>query len=230
MLCLKDISVTMGHGTILERQILTDLNLTIRRGEFVILIGGNGAGKSTLFNAISGALAVDSGSITLDNTDITKWSVEERSPAIAKVLQDPRIATISNMTIEENLSFAYKRGQSRRFARHKNNARREIFIEKLAMLGMGLEKRLNELTGNLSGGQRQALSLIMALMSESKVLLLDEITAALDPTMAKVMMELTTRIVAEEQRTTLMITHNTAHMTHYSDRTLRLVDGQVVAI
>lgn len=228
MLNLTDISVTMGRGTPLERRVLNNLNLNLEPGEFVILIGGNGAGKSTLFNAIAGITPIDSGSIILDKTNITSWPTDKRASLIAKVLQDPRIATIGSMTIEENLSFALKRGQCRGFAFHANRDRRTLFKEKLAHLGMGLENRLNELTGNLSGGQRQALSLIMALMSESKLLLLDEITAALDPNMAELIMELTARIVREEKRTTLMITHNTSHMNQYGNRTLRLEDGRIV--
>lgn len=227
MLSLKNINVTMGRASPLERRVLNNLNLNVEMGEFVILIGGNGAGKSTLFNIISGITPIDSGSIILDKTEITSWGTEKRAPLIAKVLQDPRIATISNMTIEENLSFALKRGQCRGFALHASKDRRTLFREKLVCLGMGLENRLNELTGNLSGGQRQALSLIMALMNDSKVLLLDEITAALDPHMAELIMELTARIVQEEKRTTLMITHNISHMHQYGHRTLRLEDGQI---
>lgn len=219
----------MGRGSPLERLVLNDLNLNVGSGEFVILIGGNGAGKSTIFNAISGITPIDSGSIILDQTDITNWPTNKRASLIAKVLQDPRVATIGNMTIEENLSFALKRGQCRGLTFHTNKNRRTLFREKLSYLGMGLENRLNELAGNLSGGQRQALSLIMALMSDSKVLLLDEITAALDPNMAELIMGLTTRIVREEMRTTLMITHNTSHMNQYGHRTLRLEEGQIVA-
>lgn len=227
MLSLTNLNVAVGQGSALKRQVLTNLNLTVEAGEFVVLVGGNGAGKSTLFNAISGAIPIESGQIMLDQTDITAWSSERRAGDIAKVLQDPRQATIANMTIEENLSFAFKRARSRGLSLYKNKHRRCFFQEKLALLNMGLENRLNELTGNLSGGQRQALSLIMALMGESKILLLDEITAALDPGMAEMMMALTTRIVAQENRTTIMITHNPAHMAGYGNRTLRLEQGRV---
>lgn len=227
MLKLKDVNVTVGRGSTLERQVLSNLNLVVDPGEFVILIGGNGAGKSTLFNAISGATPLDSGKIILDKTDITAWPLAKRAKNIAKVLQDPRLATIGEMTIEENLSFALKRTETRGLILYKNKQRQDLFREKLMLLNMGLENRMNELTGNLSGGQRQALSLIMALMTESKILLLDEITAALDPSMAQMMMDLTTRIVSDEKRTTIMITHNTNHMTGYSNRTLRLENGQI---
>lgn len=227
MLKLKDVNVTVGRGSTLERQVLTNLNFVVDPGEFVILIGGNGAGKSTLFNVISGATPLDSGKIILDQIDITAWPLAKRAKNIAKVLQDPRLATIGDMTIEENLSFALKRTETRGLALHKSKQRRDLFREKLSLLNMGLENRMDELTGNLSGGQRQALSLIMALMTESKILLLDEITAALDPTMAQMIMDLTTRIVNDEKRTTIMITHNTTHMTGYSNRTLRLENGQI---
>lgn len=229
MLCLTDLNVSVGRGTSLERSILKGLNLRVQQGEFVVLIGGNGAGKSTLFKAISGLIPLESGKIILDQTDITAWSCERRAKDIAKVLQDPRQATIANMSVEENLSFALKRGQRRGLALYKNKQRRSLFQEKLALLNMGLENRLFELTGNLSGGQRQALSLIMALMTGAKILLLDEITAALDPEMAQMMMALTTRIVAEERQTTIMITHNTAHMTGYGHRTLQLYQGQIIS-
>lgn len=227
MLNLNNITITMGRGGPLERRVLNNLTLHVGKGEFVILIGENGAGKSTLFNAISGITPLDSGHIILDKTNITHWRTDQRASLIAKVLQDPRIATISNMTIEENLNFALKRGQRRGFTLHTNKNRRILFKERLACLGMGLENRLDELTGNLSGGQRQALSLIMALMSDAKVLLLDEITAALDPKMAELIMELTARIVQEERRTTLMITHNVSHIAQYGHRTLQLENGQI---
>ena len=230
MLCLKNINVTMGRSSPLERQVLRNLNFTLKTGEFVILIGGNGAGKSTLLNVISGITPLDSGQIILDEVDITNWGTNKRSSLITKVLQDPRIATISHMTIEENLSFALKRGQYRGFSCHSTKVRRALFREKLAQLGMGLENRLNELTKNLSGGQRQSLSLMMALMNDSKILLLDEITAALDPRMAELMMNLTNRIIEEEKRSTLMITHNVSHMNQYGHRTLRLEEGQITPV
>lgn len=230
MLNLININVTIGRSSPLERRILDNLTLNLKPGEFALLIGGNGAGKSTLFNAISGITPIDSGSIILDKIDITNWPVGKRSSLIAKVLQDPRIATISSMTIEENLSFALKRGQRRGFAFHANKTRRAFFKEKLSHLEMGLENRLNEPAGNLSGGQRQALSLIMALMKDSKVLLLDEITAALDPHMAELIMELTARIIREEKRTTLLITHNMSHINQYGDRALRLENGQITSL
>lgn len=229
MLSLINIDVKVGHQTSLERQVLKQLNLTVNQGEFIILIGGNGAGKSTLFQAIAGTVLPDAGQILLDNQDITQWPAEKRAGFIAKVLQDPRQATIAPMTIEENLSFAFKRGQPRGLHFHNTHQRREFFQERLLMLKMGLENRLDELVGHLSGGQRQALSLVMALLQNARILLLDEITAALDPQMADKIMELTTSLVKEEGQTTVMITHNPAHMQGYGHRTLELKDGQIAA-
>jgi putative ABC transport system ATP-binding protein len=193
-----------------------------------MIIGGNGAGKTTLFNTIAGDIQPDSGSIMLNNKNITNWPSYKRAGVIARVLQDPNTAVINGMTIEENLSFAYKRGKNRGLRLFSNKKRLAYFREKLALLEMGLENRLLEATDNLSGGQRQALSLIMAIMANSEVLLLDEITAALDPKMADLIMQLTTRIVAEDKRTTIMITHNMAHALHYGDRTLLLDKGTII--
>jgi putative ABC transport system ATP-binding protein len=177
---------------------------------------------------ISRYFTQDSGKIFINERDVSNNSSHQMAAMVAKVLQDPRIATIDNMTIGENLSFAYMRGKARRLKLHTNPKRTELFKEKLALLNMGLENRLDELTGNLSGGQRQALSLIMAVLVDSEVLLLDEITAALDPKMAALIMELTAKIVAEEQRTTLMITHNMADALKYGDRTLLLAGGRII--
>lgn len=194
----------------------------------MVIIGGNGAGKSTLFNAISGDYPIHKGRIILNGVDISNWPRHRSAALIAKVVQDPRVATIDQMTIEENLSFAYLRGQRRGFVPHKNKDRSLFFQEKLQQLEMGLEARLNELMINLSGGQRQAISLIMALLADSEVLLLDEITAALDPKMANLVMKIADKIVRDSKRTTLMITHNMSHALQYGDRTLLLKDGQII--
>ena len=190
MLNLQNISVTLGRGTKLERSIFNNLNLSVANGEFVAIIGGNGAGKSTLFNVISGYVASDRGSAIIDNDDVTKVAQIDRAHLIAKVMQDPRIGTIENMTIEENMSFAYMRDKKRGFRLHNSLERRKLFQAKLKMLDMGLENKLDELVGNLSGGQRQALSIIMAIIADFKILLLDEITAALDPKTAETVMKL----------------------------------------
>ncbi len=227
MLNLQNISVTFGRGTNLERCIFDGLNLYVANGEFLTIIGGNGAGKSTLFNVISGYIMPDKGTIIIDNTDVTDIAQIDRAALIAKVMQDPRIGTIENMTIEENLSFAYMRDKKRGFALHDSVSRRELFCEKLKMLDMGLENKLDELVCNLSGGQRQALSMIMAIIADFKILLLDEITAALDPKTAETVMKLAAKIAREEKRTTIMITHNMQHATEYSDRIVVLSNGKV---
>ena len=228
MLELKNISVVLGKNTKLERQIIKDLTLTVAPGEFVVIIGDNGAGKSTLFNAISGSIPLEAGAIYIDEMNVNSWPDYKRSSLVSKVLQDPRMATVDTMALEENLSFAYLRGHTRKLIPHKTKERLALFQEKVALLGMGLEERLEEPAFNLSGGQRQALSLIMAILGESKVLLLDEITAALDPKMANVIMKLTSKIVREYKRTTLMITHNMAHALQYGDRTILLQQGKII--
>lgn len=228
MLQLKNISVSVAKNTLLEREVLNNISLNVSRGEFVVIIGGNGAGKTTLFNTIAGDSLPDSGTILLNNDNITNWPTHQRARLIARVLQDPNTAVINGMTIAENLSFAYLRGNRRGLRLFSNKKRLSYFREKLALLDMNLENRLNELTDNLSGGQRQALSLSMAIMANSEVLLLDEITAALDPKMADLIMQLTTRIVIEDKRTTIMITHNMSHALHYGDRTILLDKGMII--
>ena len=228
MLTLENINFTVGKQSKLERKILQQLNLTIKDGELVIIIGGNGAGKSTLLNIISGYLLPDSGKITLAGQDITTVPQYNRSKHIAKVMQDPKIGTMENMTILENMAFAYLRGAKRGLQTINSSFRQRLFQDKLAMLNMGLENRLHELVGNLSGGQRQALSLIMAILSPAKILLLDEITAALDPNIADSVLQLALQIIAEEQRTTIMITHNMTQAIQYGNRTLLLANGKFV--
>jgi putative ABC transport system ATP-binding protein len=229
MLTLKDINVTLGKSSKLERKILNNLSLSIKPGEFVVLIGGNGAGKSTLFNLISGFLKPDSGQIIIDGQDTTNMPQLCRSALVSKVMQDPRIGTIENMTIFENMAFALKRGQKRGLSPFLNKSHKELFYKKLQLLNMGLELLIDEFVRNLSGGQRQAISLIMSTLADSKILLLDEITAALDPGSSETIMKLTARIVKEEKRTCLMITHNMEHALNYGDRLLLLKDGRFVA-
>lgn len=228
MLILRNIKLTVGKGTKLKRLILNNLNLTVQTGEFVVLVGDNGCGKSTMFNVISGYSNPDSGNVLLDNYDITKIPRHKRCALISKVMQDPRIGTIENMTIFENMAFSYLRGQSRWLKPYNIAKRRQFFKDKLSFLNMNLENRLDELVGSLSGGQRQALNLIMAIIADSQVLLLDEITAALDPKTAEKVMQIAAKIVAEEKRTTIMITHNMAYATHYGDRTVQLAEGKII--
>jgi len=208
------------------KPVLQNLDLELSKGEFVVVIGANGAGKSTLLNIISGNITPTHGQIVLDDQDITTVSAANRSVAIAKVSQDPKVGTMTNMTIYENLAFAALRGKRRGLGFFSRRSYKKLFKSKLAMLHMGLENRLNELVANLSGGQRQALSLIMALLADSKVLLLDEITAALDPNTAENIMQIAAQIVRAEQRTTIMITHNMKHALEYDDRTILLANGK----
>ena len=227
MIELSNIQVTLGSGTSLPRQLFKNLCLTVPKGEFVMVVGCNGVGKSSLFHLIMGGQAINSGSVKINNRDISAWPAYRRAQHVAKVMQDPRVATMDHMTLEENLNFAYLRGQSRRLLPFRRSSRLSYFQEKLALLNMGLEHRLHEPTRHLSGGQRQALSLIMAILRHSDVLLLDEITAALDTKTAQRIMELTDQIVRQEARTTLMITHNLHHALTYGDRTIVLGDGVV---
>lgn len=227
MLKLRNITLAVNKSTPLERSILRDVNLTLEPGECVALLGDNGAGKSTLFNLISGYTLPDSGTIILNNRDITRLSQQQRSVHVAKVLQDPRIGTLEHMTIEENLAFASLRGQYRGFSLCKSMARTQRFRELLALLGMGLEDRLDALVGTLSGGQRQALSLIMALSAPADILLLDEITAALDERAAERVMEITSMLVREQHQTVLMITHDRREAERYADRVVYLSGGVI---
>ncbi len=226
MLKIESADVVVGKGSVLERKVLFDLDLNVPKGEFLVVIGGNGAGKSTMFNLITGYMKPEKGELYLDGERITHRSQAKRSKDVSIVMQDPRIGTMEHMTILENMSFAYKRGVGRHFRLFTNRARRAYFREKLSLLNMGLENRLNELVGNLSGGQRQALSLIMAIISESKILLLDEITAALDPSIAETVMQIANDIVREEHLTCIMITHNMEHALTYGDRTMLLKEGR----
>jgi putative ABC transport system ATP-binding protein len=208
------------------KPVLNHLDLDLKKGEFVVVIGANGAGKSTLLNIISGNITPTHGQIILDGQDVTNVPASKRSIAIAKVSQDPKVGTMTNMTIYENLAFAMLRGKRRGLGFFSRRSYKKLFKSKLEMLNMGLENRLNELVANLSGGQRQALSLIMALLADSKVLLLDEITAALDPNTAENIMRIAAQIVRAEQRTTIMITHNMKHALEYGDRTILLANGK----
>jgi putative tryptophan/tyrosine transport system ATP-binding protein len=227
MLKLRNINVTLGKGTKLERQIIKDLSLTTLPEEFVVIIGGNGAGKSTLFNIISGFMEPDSGKIILNNQDVTSINQTSRASMVAKVMQDPRMGVMEDATIFENMAFASKRGIKRGLSLFSNVSNRRLFQDKLSMLDMGLENRLDELAANLSGGQRQALSLIMAILLDSKILLLDEITASLDPTTSEKIMILANKIIREEKRSAIMITHNMQDAINYGDRILVIKDGSI---
>ena len=225
MLELNKIFKTFNPGTVNEKKALSDFSLTLSDGDFVTVIGANGAGKSTLFNAISGRFLTDSGSIILDGKDITFMPEYKRAHVIGRLFQDPMLGTSPGMTIEENLSMAAKRGGW--FSRITKTDR-QFFREKLAMLGMGLEDRLTQPVGLLSGGQRQALTLMMATIVPPQLLLLDEHTAALDPAAAEKVLAVTKSIVAENRITCMMITHNMQSALELGSRTLMMDRGNII--
>ena len=225
MLKISHISKTFNPGTVNEKKALTDLSLHLAPGDFVTIIGANGAGKSTLFNAIAGSFFTDSGSITLEGEDITFLPEYKRARRIGRLFQDPMSGSAPGMTIEENLALAA--GHGGWFA-HVGSADRELFREKLSQLGMGLEDRLRQPVGLLSGGQRQALTLMMATIIPPKLLLLDEHTAALDPGTAEKVLELTKKIVADNKLTCLMITHNMQSALELGNRTLMMDSGRII--
>ncbi len=230
MLDIKGISKTFNPGTVNEKTALSDLSLHLEPGDFVTIVGSNGAGKSTLFNAIAGAFITDSGSIRLDGKDITFLPEHRRSREMGRLFQDPMRGTAPNMTIEENMALAFLRaGRSQRayFSRISQKDR-SFFRDQLSQLGMGLEDRMDQKVGLLSGGQRQALTLLMATQVPPKLLLLDEHTAALDPGTADKVLTLTRQIVAEHHITTLMITHNMHDALDLGNRTLMMNDGRIV--
>ncbi len=227
MIYLRNLSVTFSKATPLERQVIKSLNLQIDQGEFITIIGNNGAGKSTLQAALAGTITIDSGQILIDNEDITKDSACNRAKLIARVFQDPKSGTCENLTIAENMSIAYNRGRPRNLKFALNTLNQTLFKSRLAELDIGLEDRLHDLVGNLSGGQRQALSLLMATLAPAKLLLLDEHTAALDPKMANIIMELTNKLYQDYNLTILMITHNLKHAFEYGTRTIMLQDGKI---
>jgi len=228
MLVAKNLDITFNPGTPIETRALRGMSLSIPKGQFVTVIGSNGAGKSTLLNAISGAQSVDSGSIHLAGVDITQQPVWERAKLVARVFQDPMAGTCEELTIEENLALATQRGGRRGFRLAVNKNMRAEFQERLAVLGLGLENRLTDRIGLLSGGQRQAVSLLMAALRPSKILLLDEHTAALDPRTAAFVLELTQKLVADEHLTTMMVTHSMRQALDIGDRTVMLHQGKVV--
>jgi putative ABC transport system ATP-binding protein len=228
MLTAHDLRITFNAGTPIETRALRGLTLEIPTGQFVTVIGSNGAGKSTFLNAISGDRQVDSGRIGIDGVDMTRQPSWARAQYVARVFQDPMAGTCEDLTIEENMALAQARGTSRGVGRAVKAAMREIFRQRLSTLGLGLEQRLGDRIGLLSGGQRQAVSLLMAALQPSRLLLLDEHTAALDPRTADFVLQLTARIVAESRLTTLMVTHSMRQALEVGDRTVMLHEGQVV--
>lgn len=230
MLKLQNVSKTFNVGTVNEKKALDGVSLELPKGDFVTIVGSNGAGKSTLFGAIAGTFYVDDGTIELDGENITFAPEYRRSHSIGHLFQDPLKGTAPNMTIEENLSIAYLRQSRSRFAffSRVSKTEREMFREMLSQLGMGLEDRMKNPVGLLSGGQRQALTLLMATMVTPKLLLLDEHTAALDPATAEKVLEITRQVVSERNITCLMVTHNMNQALNIGNRTLMMDSGRIV--
>ena len=227
MLDIQNISKTFEKGTVNEHVAINNMSLKLEDGEFVTIVGSNGAGKSTLFNAICGSFMVDSGHILLDGKDITYDSEHSRAKVIGRVFQDPMKGTAFDMTIEENLSIAYNKIRKRGLQAGISKADRELFQEKLSLLGMGLEDRMKEKVRLLSGGQRQALTLFMAVIAKPKLLLLDEHTAALDPSAARKVLEQTDYFAKDEKLCTMMITHNMKAALEHGNRTILMQGGQI---
>ena len=228
MLELRNLHKTFNPGTVNAKKALDGLNLTLHDGDFVTVIGGNGAGKSTMLNAICGTFAVDEGQILLDGKDITRLPEHKRAQYLGRVFQDPMMGTAATMQIEENLALAARRGKRRTLRPGITRAERENYREQLKILDLGLENRLTAKVGLLSGGQRQALTLLMATLRQPKLLLLDEHTAALDPKTAAKVLEATERIVTRSNLTTLMITHNMRDAITYGNRLIMMYDGHIV--
>ena len=228
MLTLKNVRKTFNAGTINEKRALVNVNLHLHPGDFVTIIGGNGAGKSTLMNMIAGVYPIDAGTIVLDGKNISRLSESRRAQYLGRVFQDPMMGTASDMQIVENLAMAKRRGQRRTLAWGVTRAEKEEYAERLKILGLGLESRLTAKVGLLSGGQRQALTLLMATLTDPKLLLLDEHTAALDPKTAAKVLDLTEQIVGERKLTTLMVTHNMNDAIRMGNRLIMMHEGQII--
>lgn len=228
MLELCNVSKTFNPGTPVQKDALIDLNLKLKEGDFVTIIGGNGAGKSTMLNAVAGVFPVDKGAVLIDGNDVTKLPEYKRAKYIGRVFQDPLRGTAGDMWIEENLALALRRGKNRSFRWGINNSEREMFVELLKTLDLGLEDRLNSKVGLLSGGQRQALTLLMATIKKPQLLLLDEHTAALDPKTAKKVLEITNKVIEEHHLTAMMVTHNMKDAIRYGNRLVMMHNGTII--
>lgn len=228
MLEVRAVSKTFNSGTVNEKVALCDVNLSLATGEFITVIGGNGAGKSTLLNVIAGVYPVDSGSIQIDGVDVTRQPEHKRAAYIGRVFQDPMLGTASNMGLDENLALAYRRGTRRTLRWGISSKEHEQYLELLATLDLGLENRITSKVGLLSGGQRQALTLLMATLKRPQLLLLDEHTAALDPKTAAKVLELSNQLIAKNQLTTMMITHNMRDAIAYGNRLIMLYEGGII--
>ncbi|MGN8799942.1 ABC transporter ATP-binding protein [Candidatus Merdisoma sp. HCP28S3_D10] len=228
MLRVENVWKTFNAGTVNEKTALSGLNLHLNEGDFVTVIGGNGAGKSTMLNAVAGVWPVDEGKIFIDNVDVTKLPEHKRAAYLGRVFQDPMTGTAAGMQIEENMALAARRGAMRFLKPGITQKEREYYKERLSALGLGLEDRLTSKVGLLSGGQRQALTLLMATLKKPRLLLLDEHTAALDPKTAAKVLEATDRIVGEDNLTTLMITHNMKDAIAHGNRLIMMYEGHVI--
>ena len=228
MLEIRGVSKTFNAKTINEKKALENIDLTLNEGDFVTVIGGNGAGKSTLLNMIAGVYPVDCGSIVIDGKDVTRLSEHRRAKFIGRVFQDPRTGTAADMQIDENLAIAARRGLAKSLRPGVTRAERERYKELLGQLDLGLETRLTSKVGLLSGGQRQAVTLLMATLKKPKLLLLDEHTAALDPKTAKKVLELTRQIVERDGLTTIMITHNMKDAIAIGNRLIMMNEGKII--
>lgn len=228
MLEINNIHKTFNIGTINEKKALDGVNLCLNPGDFVTIIGGNGAGKSTTLNAIAGTWLVDDGNIIVDGVDITRLPEHKRAVYLGRVFQDPMTGTAATMSIEENLAISDRRGQRRRLRWGISRKEREVYKQKLASLDLGLEERLSTKVGLLSGGQRQAITLLMAAMKKPKLLLLDEHTAALDPKTAAKVLEISDKIIEENQLTAMMVTHNMKDAIAHGNRLIMMHEGRVI--
>ena len=228
MLKINHIAKTFNPGTITEKKALLDVDLHLLPGDFVTVIGGNGAGKSTTLNAVAGTFLVDRGTIEVDGVNVTRLPEHKRAKYLGRVFQDPMTGTAATMTIEENLALALRRGKVRTLKWGISSRERELFREQLSTLELGLEDRMTSRVGLLSGGQRQALTLLMATLQKPKLLLLDEHTAALDPKTAQKVLHLTRKIIADNSLTAMMVTHNMKDALQYGNRTIMMHEGRII--
>ena len=228
MLKVNNIYKTFNKGTINEKKALCGVDLVLNKGDFVTIIGGNGAGKSTLLNSICGVFNVDSGSIHIDNVNVTKLPEHKRAKYLGRVFQDPMMGTAADMQIMENMSLAYRRGKRHGLKWAMTSKEKVLYKELLAQLGLGLEDRMTSKVGLLSGGQRQALTLLMAVLQNPKLLLLDEHTAALDPKTAEKVLELSEKFISENNLTALMITHNMKDAITHGNRLIMMHEGRII--
>ncbi|GFO83840.1 MULTISPECIES: ABC transporter ATP-binding protein [Anaerostipes] len=228
MLEIKNVHKTFNKGTINEKKALNGVDLKLQPGDFVTVIGGNGAGKSTMLNMIAGVYPIDQGTILLDGKDISDLPEYKRAYMLGRVFQDPMMGTAAGMEIQENMAMAYRRGKRRGLSWGITKKEKKMFKEKLATLDLGLEERMTSKVGLLSGGQRQALTLLMATLKKPSLLLLDEHTAALDPKTAKKVLDLTEKIVAKDNLTTLMVTHNMKDAINIGNRLIMMNEGRVI--